>query len=256
MAVTQRPVTQEALRSRPASPLWKQLPSWFVFGEEDRNIPAALEHYMAERAGAHRTIEIPGASHAVSVAHPAADGARHPRGRGGARGRLSWFGAAAGGQATTACPASGSAPRSSLRELMSSFANTLRRWYSTVRGLMNSWAPISGFVCPSRGEAGDLRLLRREDVARLVGAPAHRLAGGQQLAAGALGERLGPEAAEHLVGGAQLLARVDAPVLAPQPFAVEQVGAGELDADPGALEPLDRLAVERVGLLALAHQRP
>ena len=41
-----------------------------MFGEEDRNIPAALEHYMAERAGAHRTIEIPGASHAVTVAHP------------------------------------------------------------------------------------------------------------------------------------------------------------------------------------------
>jgi hypothetical protein len=58
-------------------------------------------------------------------------------------------GAAARGQATTACPASGSAPRSALRELMSSFSNTLRRWYSTVRGLMNSWAPISGLVCPS-----------------------------------------------------------------------------------------------------------
>ena len=29
---------------------------------------------MAEREGAHRTIEIPGASHAVSVAHPAATG--------------------------------------------------------------------------------------------------------------------------------------------------------------------------------------
>ena len=43
-----------------------------MFGEEDRNIPAALEHYMAERAGAHRTIEIPGASHAISVAHPQA----------------------------------------------------------------------------------------------------------------------------------------------------------------------------------------
>ena len=41
-----------------------------MFGEEDRNIPAALEHYMAKRAGARRTIEIPGASHAVSVAHP------------------------------------------------------------------------------------------------------------------------------------------------------------------------------------------
>ena len=53
------------------------------------------------------------------------------------------------GQATTACPASVSTLRSALRELMSSFSNTLRRWYSTVRGLMNSWAPISGLVCPS-----------------------------------------------------------------------------------------------------------
>ena len=59
-----------------------------------------------------------------------------------------------------------------------------------------------------------------------------------------------------VVGGAQLLARVHAPVLAPEPFAVEQTGAGELDADPGALEPLDRLAVERLGGVALAHQRP
>ena len=72
MAATQRPATLEALRSPPASRSGKQIPSWFVFGEEDRNIPAALEHYMAERARAHRTIEIPGASHAVSVAHPAA----------------------------------------------------------------------------------------------------------------------------------------------------------------------------------------
>ena len=73
MAATQRPVTLEALQEPSGEgPLCKQIPSWFVFGEEDRNIPAALEHYMAERAGARRTIEIPGASHAVSVAHPAA----------------------------------------------------------------------------------------------------------------------------------------------------------------------------------------
>jgi pimeloyl-ACP methyl ester carboxylesterase len=73
MAAAQRPVTQEALvEPSGASPLWRTLPSWFVFGEEDRNIPAALEHYMAERAGARRTLEIPGASHAVTVAHPAA----------------------------------------------------------------------------------------------------------------------------------------------------------------------------------------
>ena len=39
--------------------------------------------------------------------------------------------------------------RSCRRELMPSLENTLCRWYSAVRGLMNSWAPISGFVWPS-----------------------------------------------------------------------------------------------------------
>jgi pimeloyl-ACP methyl ester carboxylesterase len=72
MAATQRPATLEALQEASGAPLWKRVPSWFVFGEEDRNIPAALERYMATRAGARRTIEIPGASHAVSVAHPEA----------------------------------------------------------------------------------------------------------------------------------------------------------------------------------------
>ena len=42
-----------------------------------------------------------------------------------------------------------SAVRSCLRELMPSFAKTLRRCHSTVRALMNSWAPISGFDRPS-----------------------------------------------------------------------------------------------------------
>src|SRR4051795_996275 len=73
MAATQRPVTQEALGAPSGErPLWRERPSWFVFGNEDRNIPAALAHYMAKRAGAHLTIEIPGASHAISVAHPGA----------------------------------------------------------------------------------------------------------------------------------------------------------------------------------------
>jgi pimeloyl-ACP methyl ester carboxylesterase len=71
MAATQRPVTQEALVEPSGErSLWQHLPSWFVFGEDDRNIPKAVQHYMAERAHAHRTIEIPGASHAVAVAHP------------------------------------------------------------------------------------------------------------------------------------------------------------------------------------------
>jgi pimeloyl-ACP methyl ester carboxylesterase len=76
MAATQRPVTQEALVEPSGDrPLWKEHPSWFVFGELDRNIPAALQHFMARRARAHRTIEIPGASHAIGVAH--ADATAH-----------------------------------------------------------------------------------------------------------------------------------------------------------------------------------
>jgi pimeloyl-ACP methyl ester carboxylesterase len=73
MAATQRPVTQEALTEASGErPLWREVPSRFVIGEEDRNIPAALQHYMAKRADAHRTLEIPGASHAITVSHPEA----------------------------------------------------------------------------------------------------------------------------------------------------------------------------------------
>jgi pimeloyl-ACP methyl ester carboxylesterase len=71
MAATQRPVTLEALGAPSGDrPLWRELPSWFVFGEEDRTIPAALGRYMAIRAGAVRTVAIRGASHAIAVAHP------------------------------------------------------------------------------------------------------------------------------------------------------------------------------------------
>jgi pimeloyl-ACP methyl ester carboxylesterase len=71
MAVTQRPATQEALTEPSGErPLWREVPSRFVIGEEDRNIPADLQRYMAERAGAQATLEIPGGSHAISVSHP------------------------------------------------------------------------------------------------------------------------------------------------------------------------------------------
>jgi pimeloyl-ACP methyl ester carboxylesterase len=73
MCATQRPATQEALVEPSGErPLWKDVPSWFLTGDEDRIIPAALQRYMAERARAHRTIEIPGASHALTVSHPEA----------------------------------------------------------------------------------------------------------------------------------------------------------------------------------------
>jgi pimeloyl-ACP methyl ester carboxylesterase len=71
MATTQRPATQEAfVEPSGERPLWRELPSWFVFGDLDRNVPAALQHHMAARANARRTVEIPGASHAIAVSHP------------------------------------------------------------------------------------------------------------------------------------------------------------------------------------------
>jgi len=73
MATTQRPATQEALTEPSGDhPLWKDVPSWFVIGEEDRIIPAALQRFEAERAGARRVVEIAGASHAAAVSQPGA----------------------------------------------------------------------------------------------------------------------------------------------------------------------------------------
>jgi pimeloyl-ACP methyl ester carboxylesterase len=72
MAVGQRPVTEAGLfEPLGDGALWRSVPSWFVFGELDRNIPVGAHRIMAERAGARRTVEIPGASHVVGISHPA-----------------------------------------------------------------------------------------------------------------------------------------------------------------------------------------
>ncbi len=74
MGATQRPVTEAALTDAVGAsvPGWKDRPSWHVFGAEDRNIPAAVHRAGAERAGSRGTIEIAGASHAISVSQPEA----------------------------------------------------------------------------------------------------------------------------------------------------------------------------------------
>jgi pimeloyl-ACP methyl ester carboxylesterase len=77
MAVTQRPATQEALTEPSGDrPLWKEVPSWFLIGEQDHIIPADLQRYMAERAHARRTTAIEGGSHALPVSRP--DATVHP----------------------------------------------------------------------------------------------------------------------------------------------------------------------------------
>ena len=72
MALTQRPVTEVALaQGLPTdATAWKQLPSWFVFGDQDRNIPVELLRFMAERAQSKGTREVAGASHAISIGAP------------------------------------------------------------------------------------------------------------------------------------------------------------------------------------------
>jgi hypothetical protein len=146
-----------------------------------------------------------------------------------------------------------SARRSCLRELMSSLVNTLRRCYSTVRGLMNSSAPISGFVCPARRAARSAPP-GGADVTRLIDPLASGFSGDHELATRALGKGVGPDAAERLVGGPKLLAGVKAPILATQPLAVEEPGASEVSHATAALEPLDRLAAERLRSSSIAQQ--
>ncbi|MGX1811943.1 alpha/beta fold hydrolase [Nocardia sp. NPDC055321] len=72
MSATQRPVTEAALTAglQAPTPAWKSVPSWFVFSDADLNIPVALHRFMAVRAGAKGTREVPGASHALSVSQP------------------------------------------------------------------------------------------------------------------------------------------------------------------------------------------
>jgi hypothetical protein len=70
----------------------------------------------------------------------------------------------------------------------------------------------------------------------------------------ALRERVGADRGEQIVGGVQLVAGVEPPVLAAKPLAVEQVGPGELGPQLGTAKPLDRLGVAALGLLAFADQ--
>ncbi|MET0498659.1 MAG: alpha/beta hydrolase [Steroidobacteraceae bacterium] len=70
MAAGQRPVTEAALNEPAGEPAWKTLPSWFVYGDKDNNIPAQAQAFMAERAKSKQTVVVKGASHVVMVSNP------------------------------------------------------------------------------------------------------------------------------------------------------------------------------------------
>ncbi|OCR26162.1 alpha/beta hydrolase [Pseudomonas syringae] len=70
MAATQRPVTEEALNEAATEPAWKTIPSWWIFGDKDKNIPPQAMQFMAERAKSKQTTVVKGASHVVMVSNP------------------------------------------------------------------------------------------------------------------------------------------------------------------------------------------
>lgn len=72
MAASQRPIAEAALTEVAGEPAWRVLPSWFIYGDGDKNIPAAGLAFMAERAGSKKTMVLEGASHVVMVSQPQA----------------------------------------------------------------------------------------------------------------------------------------------------------------------------------------
>ena len=72
MAAAQRPIIAAAFDEPAGAPAWKTIPSWFLYGSLDKNIPPAVHAFMAQRAGAKKIVEIKGASHVVMISHPEA----------------------------------------------------------------------------------------------------------------------------------------------------------------------------------------
>ena len=143
---------------------------------------------------------------------------------------------------------------SSLRDEMPNLLNTFRRCHSTVRALRNRLRRDLEVGAPVSCEPGDVRLLRSEIVAGTDVALADLLARRDQLPTRPFRERLGAHHDEHLVCGAQLTASIDSPVLPSQPLAVQKVRSGEFSSELRATQPLQRIQVIRLGILAFADQ--
>ena len=82
MAHAQIPTAAKVFTVPATSPAWKRKPSWYMVAGGDKVINPALERMYAGRAHSH-SVEVPNASHAVYVSHPAdvaamiEDAARH-----------------------------------------------------------------------------------------------------------------------------------------------------------------------------------
>ena len=83
---------------------------------------------------------------------------------------------------------------------------------------------------------------------------ANLLPGRLQFGSGALCEPIHAEVGEQLMGRPQLGASITRPLLAPEPFPVQESRAGKVEAQPGGQKPLDRLLVQSFCFITLREQ--
>ena len=57
-------------RGAAGDPAWKLLPSWFVYGDADEHMPAALLSRLAARAGAVEAVVVAGGKHDLIASYP------------------------------------------------------------------------------------------------------------------------------------------------------------------------------------------
>ena len=144
--------------------------------------------------------------------------------------------------------------RSPRRVVSPSFVNTLLRWYSTVRGLMNSSLPISEFVWPAaanRAIWASCGVRSASSASRCVRGQSHRLPAARAGRARRTRRRpcrgacRGRREVGHgrRAGGSRAVATRRTPG-----------GHGRGERRSAAPEPLDRLEVERVGCVAGGEQ--
>ena len=70
IAASQRPGTLAMMQDTSGKPAWRDVPSYFVYGDADMSMPASLHAFLADRAAARDVTVVPGASHDLLMSHP------------------------------------------------------------------------------------------------------------------------------------------------------------------------------------------
>jgi pimeloyl-ACP methyl ester carboxylesterase len=69
LTVVQAPLAARCFTDKITTAAWKTKPSWWIYGDQDQIIPAALQQAVSKAINATTTV-IPGASHVTLIAHP------------------------------------------------------------------------------------------------------------------------------------------------------------------------------------------